>query len=133
MPALQGTIALEEMDDVAVLVAEQLHLDVPRLFEVLLEEDAAILERGLGLLPRRLKAGHQADVVAGDAHAAAAAAGRRLDEHGIADLPGNLERLVFGGDQALRARNRAAPWRRERSSWPRSCCRACASRRAAGR
>ena len=49
MPALQRAIALEEVDDVAVLVAEDLHFDVPRLLDVLLEVDAAVLERGLGL------------------------------------------------------------------------------------
>ena len=49
MPPLERAVALEEVDDVAVLVAEHLHLDVPRLVEVLLDEDAAVLERGLGL------------------------------------------------------------------------------------
>src|SRR5262249_8031918 len=101
MPPLQGTIALEEVDHVAVLVAEELDLDVPRLFEILLQEDAAILECGLGLLPGGLVAIDEAMVVSGDAHAAAAAAGRGLDQHGIADLPRDLESLILGGDQSF--------------------------------
>ena len=88
MAALQGAVALEEVDDVAVAVAEDLHLDVARLLDVLLEVDAAVLERGLGFLAGRLEAGLQADVVAGNAHAAAAAARRRLDEDGIAHRRG---------------------------------------------
>ena len=50
VPPLQGTIALPQVDDVAVAVAEQLHLDVPRPVDVLFEVDAAVLEGALGLL-----------------------------------------------------------------------------------
>src|SRR5262249_19001537 len=51
VPALQGAVALPEMHQVAVPVAQELHLDVAGLVDVLLEIDAAILERRLGLLP----------------------------------------------------------------------------------
>ena len=68
MPALERAVALEEVDDVAVPVAEQLHLDVPRAVEVLLDEDAAVLERGLGLGRRLVEAGEQRRLVAGHAH-----------------------------------------------------------------
>jgi len=40
--ALDGAVALVEMDDVAVLVAEHLHLDVLGARDVFLEEDAAL-------------------------------------------------------------------------------------------
>ncbi len=90
MAALQRAIALPKVHDVAVAVGEDLHLDVPRLLDVFLEVDAAVLEGVLGFLLGGLEAGLQADVVAGDAHAAAAAAGRRLDQHGIAHLVGQL-------------------------------------------
>ncbi len=49
MPALHGAVALPEMDDVAVLVGEDLHFDVPRPLDVLLEIDAGIAKRGFGL------------------------------------------------------------------------------------
>ena len=42
--ALRRAIALAERHDVALAVAEDLHLDVPRVRDVLLEEDAAVLE-----------------------------------------------------------------------------------------
>src|SRR5262245_15529943 len=101
--ALQRTITLPEVDDVAVMVGEDLHLDVARLLDVLFEVDAAVLERALGFLACGLKAGLEADVVAGDAHAAAPAAGRRLDEHGIAHAVSQREGLFLIGDQSLAA------------------------------
>ena len=48
MPALQRAIALEEMDEVAVLVAEELHLDVAGALDELFEEDVGDAERGAG-------------------------------------------------------------------------------------
>src|SRR5262249_10686012 len=101
--ALQRTITLPEVDDVAVMVGEDLHLDVARLLDVLFEVDAAVLERALGFLACGLKAGLEADVVAGDANAAAPAAGRRLDEHGIAHAVSQREGLFLIGDQSLAA------------------------------
>src|SRR5436190_3323133 len=52
MPALQRAVALEEMDDVAVRVAEDLELDVARLFDVALEQQAIVAE-GLHCLTLR--------------------------------------------------------------------------------
>jgi hypothetical protein len=74
------------VNGVAVAVGEDLHLDVPGAFDVLFEVDAAVLERLGGLLPRGRQAGPEGIVVAGDPHAAAAAARRRFDEHRVADL-----------------------------------------------
>ena len=47
--------------------------------------------------------------VVGDLHAAAAAARRRLDQHGIADLLGGDQRLALAGDRALGARHAGNP------------------------
>ena len=79
------------MDDVAVPVGEDLHLDVARLLDVFFHVDAAVLEGLFGFLPGRVEAGLEADVVAGHAHATAAAAGRRLDQHREADLVGDAQ------------------------------------------
>ncbi len=49
VPPLDRAVALEEVDEVAVLVAEQLHLDVPGALDELLEEDVGDAERGAGL------------------------------------------------------------------------------------
>src|SRR5262249_36218736 len=61
------------------------------------------LERLLGLLLGGLQTGLQTDVIAGDPHAAAAAAGRRLDEHGEADRVRQPQRLAVVGDESLTA------------------------------
>ena len=133
MPALQGTIALPQMDDVAMAVGEDLHLDVARLFDVLFQVNAAVLEGLLRFLPGRLEARFQAHVIAGHAHAASAAAGRRLDQHRVADLIGECERLGLLGDQAVAAGDDGHAGLAGRSCGPRSCCRVCASLPAAGR
>jgi hypothetical protein len=51
--ALQRAIALEQVDDVAVPVREDLHLDVPGREHVLLDEHARVAERRLGFALRR--------------------------------------------------------------------------------
>ena len=87
MPPLQRAIALEEMDEVAVLVAEQLHLDMAGPADELLEKD--VRRRRRRCRPRagpgrgRRRACRR---VRRDAHAAAAAAHRRLDDDRIAEL-----------------------------------------------
>ena len=119
MPPLDRALALAERDDVAVLVAEQLDLDVPRPLDVALGEDAVVAERGLRLAARRLERVRQLVARAHDAHAAPAAARRRLEEQREAELlrlarlddgharlardPLRLE-LVAAGAQRLRRR-----------------------------
>ena len=91
---LDRALALAEIDDVAVLVAEHLDLDVARVGDELFDEDAVVAEarRGLGL--RAGKAFGDLAGGIGDAHALAAAAGRGLDHHRIADLVGDADRLL---------------------------------------
>ena len=82
--ALDRALALEGVHDVAVGVAEDLHLDVPAALQVALEEDGRIAERRRRLVAR---GGHRLEQVVGladQAHALAAAAGRGLDEQGQA-------------------------------------------------
>ena len=92
--ALQRAVALAEVAHVAVLVGEDLHLDVLGLHEVLLDEDVVIAE---GLARLALDELERGDDVLGhlaQAHAAAAAAGRRLEDDGEAEADGLLERLL---------------------------------------
>ena len=49
MAALHRAIALVEMQDVAVVVAQDLHLDVAGAADVALQEDGAVAESGAGL------------------------------------------------------------------------------------
>jgi hypothetical protein len=50
--ALKRAVALAEMDRVAAAVAENLHLDVARLFEIFLDIDRVVAERRLGFRAR---------------------------------------------------------------------------------
>ena len=98
--ALDRALALAEVEDVAVLVAEHLDLDVARVLDELLDEHAIVAEARLGL-----RAGEPETLlgllgVVGDAHALAAAAGRGLDHDGIADLGGDLHGLLGVADLA---------------------------------
>ena len=52
MAALDRALALAEVHDVAVVVAEDLELDVARVLEILLDVDVAVAEGGLGLALR---------------------------------------------------------------------------------
>ncbi len=55
VPALDRALALAEMDDGAVVIAEDLELDVARALDVLLDVDVADAERRLGLALRGLE------------------------------------------------------------------------------
>ncbi len=83
-----------------MLVAEHLDFDMARLGDEFLDEDAVVAEGVLRLVLRRLETFAGFFGIPGNAHALAAAAGRRLDHHGIADLIGDLHRLVGIGNQA---------------------------------
>ena len=98
MPPLQGAFALEQRQQIAMAVADHLHLDVAGIVDIFLDQHAVVAERRLGLAlgadDGRPKLGGRAH----DAHAAAAAAGGRLHQHRKADLVGGLRerRLVLG-------------------------------------
>ena len=49
VPPLQRAFALEQRDQIAVAVADDLHLDMARIVDVFLDQHAVVAERGLGL------------------------------------------------------------------------------------
>jgi hypothetical protein len=103
--ALDRAFAFAEIDDVAVLVAEHLNLDVARIDDEFLDEHAVVAERGLRLRLGAREAFRHLGLRIGDAHALAAAAGRGLDHHRIADLVGDLHRVLLVVDHAEMARH----------------------------
>ncbi len=105
--ALDGAFALAEVDDVAMRVGEHLDLDVPRLLDELLDEDAVVAEGGTRFRAGERKALPRLRFVLGDAHALAAAAGRGLQHHRIADPLGDLGGRVRIGNRAEMAGHRA--------------------------
>src|ERR1700685_2235296 len=94
MAALDGAFALAEGFDVAVLVAEDLKLDVARSFNKLLHVDVAARECGgsFGLSLRQQ--GREFGFGTRNAHATASASGCGLQHDGISDLEGQRERLL---------------------------------------
>ena len=107
--ALDRALALAQVDAVAVRVAQHLELDVPRLDQVLLEVDRAVAEGGLGLGLGDHEAVPEALLVERDAHAAPAAARGRLDDHRVADVAGQRQRLLDVDQHVLRAGNGGQP------------------------
>src|SRR5690606_26104514 len=104
--ALHGAVALAEVNHVAVVVREDLDLDVARTLEVLLEVDGAVAEGRLRLPARERPGVAQRRLGMHDAHAAPTAAARGLDDHRVADvarLPYHLVHVL--AQRALRPRH----------------------------
>src|SRR5215217_51488 len=99
VPPLHRAVALEEMDRVSVRVGENLGLDVAWPAHGLLNVGSWVAERALGLPHRGSDSFSQLLSVADPTHAAAAAAGDGLDEHGEPNRLGT-------GNQLLRVRRR---------------------------
>jgi hypothetical protein len=124
MPALNRALALAQMDDVAVVIADDLELDVARVLQVLLDIHIAVAECGFRLALRGLeRIGHLARV-ANHPHASSAAAGDRLHDHRIADVLGDFERLLFAGDRAVTSREHRHTGLAHRLLWRAPCRRA---------
>ena len=94
MPALDGAVALEQVDGVARGIREDLHLDVAGTHDGLLEEHPSVAECRAGLAHRLGDRGRQSTGGLDAAHAAAAAAGDRLDEDREADVGRLRDELV---------------------------------------
>ena len=93
VPALDRALALADREHAAVRVAEHLDLDVPRGVDHLLDVEVRIAERRLRL--RRGGAERVLELLlrVDEPHALAAAAGRRLEQHRVAELVGGRARL----------------------------------------
>ena len=94
MPPLDRAVALEQMNGVALRIGEDLYLDVPRAANGLLNECRGIAERTFCLAHGCRYGLPEHRGVIDPAHAAATAAGNRLDEHGKADLLGAGHQLI---------------------------------------
>ncbi len=102
---LDGAVPLVQVDDVAVPIGEHLDFDVARPFDQLLDEHGAAAESGLRLAPAAgERLGHRAGG-RDPAHAATAAAGGRLEHHGIAEQRGKVRRVGGGRNRVVTAGN----------------------------
>ena len=85
MRPLNRAVTLEEMHELAVAVADDLHLDVSRPSHEFFEIDLVVAERSLRLASCDRQHLGQLLLVLYDTHAAAAAAPAGLEHHGIAN------------------------------------------------
>ena len=95
--ALRRAIARAEVNDVAMLIADHLHLDMTRTFDVPLDDDPIITERALCLGACRCQRSIELVRGAHDADALATAPSRRLHQHREADLSGGSAQVAAGG------------------------------------
>ena len=88
VPPLHRAVALEQVRDVAVAIADHLHLDVTRLVDQSLQIDLAAGETALGHRGRALHHTQQFLGRTRRQHADTAAASGWLDQHRVADFLG---------------------------------------------
>src|SRR3954451_9574272 len=101
---LDGAVALAEVDDVAVLVGQYLHLDVARVGQVALDVDGGVVEELLALAGGTLERLLELCLLEGDTEPLAATAAGRLDRDRIADrLVDHLLGVLDGVDRVGRA------------------------------
>ncbi len=84
---LDRTVPIEQVNETAVLVTEQLNLHVTGLLDILFDDQSAIAKRGLRLLARQDQSLRQLLRLKHGPDALATAAGRSLDEHRESDPP----------------------------------------------
>ena len=86
MATLQRAVTITHVDHVAAAISQHLHLNVPGVYQVLLDVEAVTAERGLGFRLRdRVEAG-QLSFTGDGPDTAAAPAAHRFDHDGIANL-----------------------------------------------
>ncbi len=108
VPPLHRAVPLEEVDHVALGVGQDLHLDVSRLDDRLLDEDGRVAERALALAHAGLDGVAEVLGVVDPPHAAPAAAGDRLHEQRVGQLGGRLDQCVRVGGRLHRREGRYA-------------------------
>src|SRR5262249_50964247 len=92
--ALQRAVALAQVNRLALAVAKDLDFDMTRSLEIFLDVDGIVTEGGLGFGACRRQSEGKFARIARDFHAAATAAGRRLDQNGIPDVAGDFRRFL---------------------------------------
>ena len=92
--ALDGALPLPQVEGVAKAVGDDLDLDMAGFLDEFLDEHPVVAERGFRLVGGGGKAFMGLLVVPGQAHALATATGGGLDHNGVADIVGDLHRLV---------------------------------------
>mmetsp|Transcript_36821 Transcript_36821/g.85575 ORF Transcript_36821/g.85575 Transcript_36821/m.85575 type:complete len:350 (+) Transcript_36821:1698-2747(+) len=87
VPPLNRTLPFVQIHSVAVFVRNELDFNMPGVLDKLLDEDAVVVEAGARFVGGKSESFLGLLVVPGDAHSFATATSRRLDHHGIPDIP----------------------------------------------
>jgi len=103
--ALDGAVALEQMNHVAMAVAQHLHFNVPRVDHAFFQEDFRLAKSLAGFRDHALIVAEKIFVAVAAADAAPAAAIGGLEHDGVADLVGQHARLFNIGEIAVAARH----------------------------
>src|SRR5579885_2994194 len=98
MAALKRTIALKEVDKIAMMIAQKLHFNVAGTSDVFFQKHVWNAESGPSLAAGLIQSVIELFGTDGHAHAAPAAAHRRLDHHRKAEPRGHLMGLLVGLD-----------------------------------
>ena len=94
--ALGRTVALEQMDRIAVVVAEDLDFDMARVFKIFFNQQRVVAKRRQRLAPGRRQSFRKLACRPDDPHPAPAATGRRFDHHRIAGRDGRRRQRGIG-------------------------------------
>src|SRR5258708_36305130 len=97
------------MNDFAVLIAQHLELDMPRMLQDPLCVNVGVPEGLLRLAARGLVRGQQLSLVADNPHSPPAAAGHGFQDQGMPDPRGFLGELLFSFNDAVAPRYRRQP------------------------
>ena len=92
--ALDGALALVEVNHVAKRIAQHLNFDVARLLDKFFDEHAIVAKAVARLVAARLEAFGRLFVVEGHAQTLAAAARAGFDHDGVANVFGNAHGLI---------------------------------------
>ncbi|MNV43416.1 hypothetical protein D3C71_1351280 [compost metagenome] len=93
-PALHRAVTFAQIHHIAVIVGDNLDLDMLHARQVFLQVYTGIAERLLGFLLGRGDLLDQRLLVLGNANSLASAAGSRLDDDRVADLPSEPDRII---------------------------------------
>src|SRR3989338_6552932 len=103
MSPLQAAISLAKVNNVAVLVSENLHLYMARMFDKLLNIKRLVLKSGLGFSLGNGHRAHKAGIFVGNSYPPSPAARRSLYKHRIAYLMSYAQRLLLARHGRLAA------------------------------
>jgi len=107
MASLDGTFPLPQIQAGALSIGQNLNFDMAGFFNEFFNEDTVVAKAAAPFIHGRYQTLPGLFIIMGDAHALAAAAGRGLQHHRIADVVRNPHRLFGVGNRLQESRHSA--------------------------